>query len=280
MSIAVTGSTGHLGRRVIAGLKGATDTPIVALARDPAKGADLGVEVRAFDYDSSGTLAPALEGVETLLLISGSELGERSRQHRAVIEAAKEAGVGRVVYTSVLHAPTSTLALAPEHRETEAALAESGLAHTLLRNGWYTENYAPAVSTAMEHGAVFGAAGRGRISSATRDDFAAAAVAALTRPETEGQVFELAGDESWTMDDLAAELTRQTQREIPYRDMSVEEYAGLLQQSGMPEGMAGMIAGMDAEIARGVLHDDSGDLSRLIGRPTTRLSDWVAAQLS
>ena len=278
MQIAVTGATGQLGRIVVAGLRDA-GAGVVALARDPAKAGDMGVPVRAFDYDAPATLAPALAGVDRLLLISGSELGKRVDQHRAVIAAARAAGVGQVVYTSVLHAPTSPLSLAGEHRATEAALAESGLDRVILRNGWYTENYTGALKGAVQAGAVFGSAGAGRISGATRADYAAAAVAVLTGDGHGGQVYELAGDTAFTLADLAAEASRQTGRDIPYRDLPVADYEQVLVSVGLPEGFAHALAQFDADASQGALFHDGRDLSRLIGRPTTPLADAVTAAL-
>ncbi|MAQ84012.1 MAG: NAD(P)-dependent oxidoreductase [Maritimibacter sp.] len=279
MTIAVTGATGQLGRLVIEGLK-EKGAEAIALVRDPAKADGMGVPARKADYDQPDTLAPALEGVDTLLLISGSEIGQRARQHKAVIDAAKTAGVKRIVYTSLLNAPTSTLSLADEHRATEAMLADSGLSVTLLRNGWYTENYTGSVPPAVANGALVGSAGDGRISSATREDFAAAAVEALTGTGHEGQTYELAGDESYTLSELAAEISAQTGKDIPYADMPPAEYAKILESIGLPAGLAAALASFDAEAAKGVLYSEDKTLSKLIGRPTTPLSKSVAAALA
>lgn len=281
MTIAITGATGQLGRRVIAKLKEKRAAAgLLALARSPEKAADLGVPVREADYARPETLGPALADVETLLLISSSELGQRAAQHRAVIDAAKAQGVRRIVYTSVLHAGTSPLSLAPEHRETEAALSASGLATTILRNGWYTENYTASIPPALAAGAFIGAAGEGRISSATRDDFAEAAVVVLTEAGHAGKVYELAGDESYTLADLAAEISRQTGRTIPYQNLSEAAYAEALAGAGLPEGFAKTLAGFDTQAAAGALFDEGRELSRLIGRPTTPMSEAVAAALA
>ncbi|MFJ1293163.1 SDR family oxidoreductase [Paracoccus yeei] len=279
MTVAITGATGQLGRLTIAKLK--TLLPagqIVALARSPEK-ADLGVETRAFDYDRPETLAPALAGVERLLLISSSEVGKRAPQHRAVIEAAKAAGVGEIVYTSLLHADRSPLSLAAEHVETEAALAESGIPHTILRNGWYAENYTGSIPTALQHGALIGAAGAGRVSGAARADYAEAAARVLAEGGHAGQTYELAADDAWTLADLAAEISRQSGRDIPYVDLPEAEYAAALVKAGLPEGLAAAIAGWDAGAAQGALFDDGRALSGLIGRPTTPLADVVRAAL-
>ncbi|WP_133273408.1 SDR family oxidoreductase [Hymenobacter radiodurans] len=280
MRIAITGSTGQLGRLVIEKLK--TRVPanqLVALVRNPAKAADLGVEARHADYSKPETLTAALAGVDTLLLISSNEVGQRAAQHQSVIAAAKQAGVSRFVYTSLLHADTSPLSLADEHRATEADLKASGIPFTILRNGWYTENYTGSIGGALAGGAFLGSAQEGKISSATRADFADAAVAVLTGEGHEGKVYELAGDDAYTLAELAAEISRQSGKDIPYKDLPVAEYAAALSSFGVPEGLAHAIAGWDGGVAQGALHDDSRQLSQLIGRPTTPLSVAVAEAL-
>ncbi|UOA25672.1 SDR family oxidoreductase [Pseudosulfitobacter sp. DSM 107133] len=281
MTLAVTGATGQLGRLVIAGLKDKMDAgDIVALVRSPEKAADLGVAVRKADYDASETLAPALEGVDTLLLISGSEIGQRTAQHRAVIDAAKAAGVQNIVYTSLLAADTSPLSLAEEHRATEAMIKASGLTYTILRNGWYTENYTGSVPGAVQAGAFVGSAGDGRISSAARADYAAAAVAVLTAGDHAGKTYELAGDSAYTLADLAAEISAQTGKTIPYQNLPQDEYAKILVSVGLPEGFAAALASFDVDASQGALFHDGKDLSTLIGRPTTPLSTAVSAALA
>ena len=281
MTIAITGATGQLGRLVVETLQRRVPADqIVALVRSPEKAAGLGVEARAFDYDQQPEiLAAALAGVGTLLLISSNEVGRRVDQHRRVIAAAKAAGVGRVVYTSVLHADASPLDLAADHRATEAELTASGIPYTILRNGCYTENYAGSIPGALAGGALVGSAGEGPIASATRADYAEAAAAVLAGTGHEGRTYELAGDEAWTLADLAAELSRQTGRTIPYRDLPEAEYAQLLTGVGLPEGFARALAHYDVDASHGALFDDARQLSRLIGRPTTPLADAVAAAL-
>lgn len=277
MTIAITGATGQLGRLVVEKLKARIGAdPIVALARSPEKAADLGVEVRAFDYNAADTLAPALEGVDQLLLISGSEIGQRTAQHKAVIEAAKAAGVQHIAYTSVLHGAANPTPVTPEHIATEDALAASGIATTVLRNGWYMENYTMGMAAALEHGVLIGASGNARISAATREDYADAAVAVLTDPAKQGRTHELAGDDAFTMAEAAGELSRQSGKDIPYVDMTEADYAAALAQTGMPPEFAGFLAAMDTGTATGALFDDGKALSGLIGRPTTPLSTVVA----
>ena len=280
MTIAVTGATGQLGRLVIARLKETVPASgIVALVRSPAKAADLGVEAREADYGNPDALARALAGVDTLLLISSNEIGQRAAQHRNVVNAAKAAGVGRIVYTSLLHADRSPLSLAEEHRATEADIKASGIPFTILRNGWYTENHTGSVGAALAGGAFIGSAGDGRISSATRADYADAAVAVLTGAGHEGKTYELAGDEAVTLADLAAEISRQSGKDIPYRNLPEADYAAILAGFGLPEAFAKGIASWDVDASKGALFDDGRQLSALIGRTTTPLSAAVAAAL-
>jgi NAD(P)H dehydrogenase (quinone) len=279
--ITVTGATGHLGRLVIDALlaRGVAAGEIIAAVRSPEKAADiagLGVQVREADYDRPETLAAAFAGTDRLLLISGSEVGKRVPQHGAAVEAAKAAGVSLIAYTSILRADTSGLALAAEHKATEDLVRESGLPFVLLRNGWYFENYTENLAPAFQFGAIAGAAGDGRISAATRADFAAAAAAVVAQDGHAGKVYELGGDEAFTMAELAAEVSRQSGREIAYADLPAEEYVKVLVGAGLPEAFAGILADSDVGVSRGELYTDSKDLSTLIGRPTTPLADALA----
>jgi NAD(P)H dehydrogenase (quinone) len=281
MKIGVTGATSQLGRIVVDKLKEKTsDGNIVALVRSPQKAVDLGVEVREFDYSKPEDLVNALQGIDSLLLISSNEIGQRFNQHVHVIQAAKKAGVKWIVYTSLLHADTSSLSLAGEHLATEAALKESGIPFTLLRNGWYTENYLGSLAGAIAGGAFLGSAGEGLISSAARTDFAEAAVAVLTGKNHEGMIYELAGDEAYTLNDLAAEISKQTDKNVPYRNLPETEYATILKSFGIPEGYATAIAGWDTSASKGDLFDSSRQLSMLIGRSTTPLTEAVQNALS
>lgn len=216
--IVITGATGQLGRLVIQSLLAKLPaTQIVAAVRNPARAVDLaaqGVQIRQADYTDPASLVTAFQGAEKVLLISSSEIGQRAAQHRNVIDAAKKAGVSLVAYTSILHADRSPLGLAAEHAATEAYLRESGMPNVLLRNGWYTENYLASVPPALQHGAFIGSAGEGRISSAARADYAEAAAVALTAPAQAGKVYELAGDDSYTLTEFAAELSRQSGKPV------------------------------------------------------------------
>lgn len=281
--IVVTAASGHLGRLVIEGLlQKVPAAQVVAAVRSPEKAKDLagrGIGVREADYDRAGTLESAFRGAEKLLFISGSEAGKRGPQHQAVVDAAKKAGVELVAYTSILHADATPLALAAEHRQTEAALRASGLPTVLLRHGWYTENYTERLGPVLQRGVVLGAAGEGRIAAASRADYAAAAVAVLTTAGHEGMVYELAGDAPFTLAELAAEVSRQSGQPVAYKDLPAEAYAAALQGAGLPPPVAHFFADVDAGIARGALDDRSGTLRRLIGRATTPLAEAVAAGL-
>jgi NAD(P)H dehydrogenase (quinone) len=281
MTIAITGATGKLGRLVVNKLKSkAPAAQIVALVRTPAKAADLGVPVRQADYSKPDTLERALAGIETLLLVSSNEIGQRKAQHRNVIEAAKKAGVQWIVYTSLLHADTSAIkALADEHLATEADLKASGVPYTILRNGWYTENYTGSIPGAIAGGAFLGSAGNAKISSAPRADYAEAAVAVLTGEGHKGKTYELAGDQAYTLSDLAAEISRQTGKAIPYKNLPEAEYAAALTGFGLPAPAAQAYALFDTGAAQGALFDEERQLSKLIGRPTTPLATSVADAL-
>lgn len=281
MKIGVTGATGKLGRIVVKKLKEKVSVEsIAALVRTPEKALDLGVEAHAFDYDKPESLATSLQGIDSLLLISGNEIGQRAQQHANVINAAKQAGVKWIVYTSLLHADKSSLNLAEEHLITEAAIKASGISYTILRNGWYTENYTGSLQGAIAAGTLIGSAGDGKIASAARADYAEAAVAVLTSKGNENKVYELAGDEAYTLTDLAAEVSSQTGKKIPYKNLSEADYVNILKKSGLPEGLAFAIAGWDAGASKNDLFDDTKQLSALIGRPTTPLSKVVADALA
>lgn len=281
--IAITGATGQLGRLVIAELLARVRPEfLIALVRDPIKAQDLadkGVSVRLADYDKPQTLVVALEGVDRLLLISSSEIGQRASQHRAVIDAAQAAGVKLIAYTSVLNAGKSSLELAVEHRDTEQALSESKLKHVLLRNGWYNENYTATLPSALEHGAIVGCASNGRISSAARGDYALAAAVVLTTDGHAGQIYELAGDESYSLTELAQEVAAQSGKPIVYRDLPQHDFKAALLSVGLPEGVASLLSSSDAAAAQGALFDEKHRLSQLIGRPTTSIADSVRIAL-
>lgn len=281
--IAITGATGQLGRLVIQSLlKTIPAAQIVAAVRSPEKAQDLaalGVQVRKADYTQPDTLDAAFQGVDKLLLISSSEVGQRMAQHKAVIDAAKRAQVQLLAYTSVLRANSSLLGLAAEHVQTEALLRASGLPVVLLRNGWYTENYTASVPAALAHGAVLGSAGNGRIASAARVDYAEAAAVVLATDGQAGRVYELAGDSAYTLADLAADIARQSGKNVVYKDLPEADYQAALVQVGLPAGFAALLADSDAAAAKGALFDDGHQLSQLIGRATTPLATTVAAAL-
>ncbi|MBM6611808.1 SDR family oxidoreductase [Citrobacter portucalensis] len=277
--IAITGATGQLGQHVIESLlKTVPASQIVAIVRNPAKATALsqqGITVRQADYSDEAAFTTALQGIDKLLLISSSEVGQRAPQHRNVINAAKAAHVKFIAYTSLLHADTSPLGLADEHVATEKMLAESGIGYALLRNGWYTENYLASAPAALEHGVFIGAAGEGKIASATRADYAAAAARVISEDGHSGKTYELAGDAGWTLSQLAAELAKQSGKKVVYQNLSEADFAAALKGVGLPAGLADMLADSDTGASKGGLFDDSHTLSKLIGRPTTSLSDSV-----
>lgn len=280
MKIGVTGATGQLGKLVVEQLKKKVAVEnIVALVRTPDKASDLGIEVRAFDYNKPNEMVGALNGIDHLLLISANEIGKRAEQHKNVIEAAQKADVQWIVYTSLLHADTSSLNLAGEHRFTEEALKGSGIDYTILRNGWYTENYTGSIQGALKAGAFVGSAGDGKISSATRTDYAEAAAVAITDQSHKGMTYELAGDTAYSLSELAAEISKQSGKQIPYKNLPEAEYAGILKNMGVSEQFANAIASWDISASKGDLFNDSKQLSKLIGRPTTPLSATVKSSL-
>jgi NAD(P)H dehydrogenase (quinone) len=280
MSIVVTGATGQLGRHVIAALleRSVPAQEIVATGRSIEKLADFaerGVQVKALDYSDPASVAGALKGATKVLLISGSEVGQRVEQHRTVIEAAKAEGVELLAYTSIANADTTGMKLAAEHQATETILRESGVPFVLLRNSWYLENYTDQLPGTLAQGAIAGSAGEGRVSAASRADYAHAAAAVLVAEGQAGKVYELGGDEPFTMAELAAEISAAAGKSIAYQDLPAPEYAGMLTGFGVPEAFAEILADSDLGIARGDLLVSTGDLRRLIGRPTTSLAEAV-----
>jgi NAD(P)H dehydrogenase (quinone) len=282
MSLVITATSGHLGRLVVESLlaRGTAPGDIVATARTPeslSALAERGVRTARLDYDEPTTVAGVVEPGDILLLVSGSEVGRRAGQHAAVIEAAKQAGVARIVYTSVLGATTTPLLLAPDHKATEEALVASGVPFTILRNGWYTENYASEIERARETGAITASVGDGRVASASRVDYADAAAVVLAGEGHEGAVYELSGDVAWSFDELAAAIAGIVGRDVVYSRMTPEEHAAALTAAGLDEGTVGFVVGLDGGIRDGLLAGTSGDLARLIGRPTTPLAEGLAA---
>ena len=279
---AVTGASGKLGRLVLDELLERVDASnVVALARDPAKLQDYaakGVAVREASYDDPASLDRALEGVDRVLLISGNEVGQRERQHGNVIEAAKKAGVDYIAYTSILNAQESRLAMAPEHKATENMVAASGLNHDILRCPWYSENYTGGLRPQIEAGVIYGATGNGRLSTATRADLAAGMAAALVASKG-GQIYELAGDESWTMDEFAAAVSDAAGKPVRYENLSEKEYARTLEDAGLPPPVAAMLAQTSALAGEGELENNDRQLSQLSGRPTTPIAEAIRAAL-
>ena len=283
MKIAITGATGQLGNLIIEQLLQLTAAQnIVALVRNVDKAEHFktqGIELREFDYDRPETLVPALLGIDKLLLISANEIGRRTPQHQAVINAAKVAGVPYLAYTSLLRADTSPLGLAQEHRETEKLIQDSGITYTFLRNNWYSENYLAGVAHTIEIGTLFGAAQDGRISSASRIDYAEAAAKVLTSTGHENKTYELAGSESFSLSDLATFIGQAVNKDIIYQNLSAEEYTQGLTQAGLPAGLVDVIVDADIQTIQGAMYSASKDLEQLIGHKTTSIQDAIKAAL-
>lgn len=281
--IAVTGANGNLGRLVIKSLlERLPADQIIAAVRSPEKADDLlalGLTVREADYTRPETLLNAFYGVEKVLLISAVVPGQRLTQHKAVVDAAREAGVGQIAYTSMLRADTSDLILAEEHKATEEYIAASGLPFTFLRNAWYLENHTAGLASAIQHGAIAGCACQGRFASASRADYAGAAVTVLTEPGHENKTYELAGDTSYNMSEFAAEVSKQVGREIVYNNLAATDYRTALLGFGLPEMIVEVVVDADIKSSSGGLNSSSRDLQRLLGRPTTSFGEAIEAAL-
>ena len=277
--IAITGATGQLGRLVIERLlKTVPANEIVAAVRNPQKADDLaalGIQVRHADYDQAETLVKAFQGADKLLLISANEIGRRLPQHRAVIDAAKKANIGLLVYTSILHADSSPLPLAAEHQATERLIQAADIPFVILRNGWYSENYLASVPAALQYGVLLGSAGEGRIASAARADYAEAAAVVLTQINQAGRIYELAGDDSYTLTEFALEISRQTGKGVAYQNLPEGEFKAALVGAGLPEGLATLLSESDVGASKGGLFDNGHQLSQLIGRPTTPIATQI-----
>ena len=277
--IAITGATGQLGRLVIEKLlKTVPANEIVAAVRSPQKADDLaalGIQVRHADYDQPDTLVKAFQGAEKLLLISANEIGRRLPQHRAVIDAAKKANIGLLAYTSILHADSSPLPLAAEHQATERLIQAADIPFVILRNGWYSENYLASVPAALQYGVLLGSAGEGRIASAARTDYAEAAAVVLTQINQAGRIYELAGDDSYTLTEFALEISRQTGKAVAYQNLPEGEFKAALVGAGLPESLATLLSESDVGASKGGLFDNGHQLSQLIGRPTTPIATQI-----
>jgi NAD(P)H dehydrogenase (quinone) len=282
MSLIITGATGKLGRLVVDSLlaNGTAASDIIATGRSIDKLADLaaqGVTVAELDYAKPETVTAVVKPGDTLLLVSASEPGGRADLHAAVIAAAKDAGIARIVYTSAPKATTSELVLAPDHKATEEVLVASGVPFTILRNGWYTENYAGEIDKARESGVIVASVGEGRVASASRKDYADAAAVVLAGAGHEGAVYELSGDTAWSFDDLATVIAGVVGRDVVFTNLTPDEHTALLVSFGLDAGTAGFVVALDGNIRDGILAETSGDLARLIGRPTTPLAEGLTA---
>lgn len=283
--IVVTGATGQLGHQVINHLL--TRVPadqIIAVDLESAKAAELaklGVEVRFADYNKPETLLTAFSGADRVLLVSSPSGPDSARitQHKSAIDAAIASGVELLAYTSVTHAPTNMMGMAPVHRATEEAITASGVPAVVLRNGWYAENHTNGLSNALRHGALVGSAGNGRMASASRADLAEAAAIILTSDDQAGKIYDLTGDTAWTLFELAVEAAAQSGKPVTYTDLPAEDYRQVLQQVGLPEHIVELVVDADVAISNGTLDYITSDLSTLLGRPTTPMSASVALAL-
>ncbi|ORY47041.1 NAD(P)-binding protein [Rhizoclosmatium globosum] len=282
-TIAVTGASGQLGSLIVKHLT-STSANVVALVRNPSKyTAAAGVTVRSFDYNSPETLTPGLDGITTLVLVSSSEVGKRTAQHKAVIDAAKSSGVKNLLYVSLLHASTSSLILAQEHKATEEYLTESGIETVVsLRNPWYLENWSGDIKDAINGGKIFGATHNAKVAPATRIDLAVAIANAAVRAN-EGQkvkaVYELAG-EAFTLTDFAAEVSVHAGKTVEYSDLAEDKYAEVLASVGVPEGFAKILADSDEGASKGFLYAEKSDLVELLGREPESWKDHVKVTVS
>lgn len=282
MRIAVTGATGHLGGHVINSLieRGTAPQNIVAIVRDEAKAAPLaqrGVQVAVAPYDDVDALTSALKLADRLLLVSGSEVGQRFAQHTKIVTAAKAAGISYIAYTSLLNLDTSELGLAPEHRATETLIKDSGIEYTFLRNGWYWENYASGLESGKAAGKFFGSAGDAKVSGAARKDYAEAAAAVILSDDHKGKTYELAGGADLTYPDIAAAIGEVLGTAVTYVNLPVAQYQEILEGAGLPAPVAQMFAEMDPIIEKGALYSASGDLEAIIGRAATTAAQALAA---
>ena len=274
MSIVITGASGQLGRL----------TAELVLARVPASEVTLttrrpealsdfvgrGARVRQADFDRPETLAEAFAGGERLLLISADVVGRRVAQHRAAIEAAREVGVRHVAYTSYLNPVAENPAvITPDHRDTEEALRESGLAWTALRNAFYAEYQVPAGAQAIATGQLIHNNGEGRIAYVSREDCAAAAAAVLTTEGHEGKAYDITGPESLSFAEAAERISAATGREIRHVDVPPEAARQGMLSSGMPEWQVDVSLGLLAAVREGALDAVTGTVAT-VGRVEPR----------
>jgi NAD(P)H dehydrogenase (quinone) len=273
MTIVVTGATGHYGHLAVQSLlgRGVPAADIVATGRRVERAADLGVTVREAPYEDTAALRAVFEGADKVLFVSGSEAGKRIPEHRNVVDAATDAGVGYIAYTSAPKADRSSMMLAEEHLATERMLIESGITYAFLRNDWYLENY--DLRAAVANGAIYGAAGTGQISGALRADLAEAGAAAIIAAEP-NRVYELGG-EPFTLGELAAVTSQVSGKPVAYNDLSEGQYTEFLVGVGLPEGYAKILADSDRGAAQGDLYVPVDDMEKLLGRPVTLLVDAV-----
>ncbi|RKN36386.1 NAD(P)H-binding protein [Micromonospora musae] len=288
MSIAITGATGQLGRLVIADLlaAGVPADQITAVARSAERAADLvarGVRLHVADYDRPETFAGAFQPGDRVLLISASEVGRRAAQHAAVVDAAAAAGVAQLAYVGVFGGPEADFLLAAEHRATEELILATGLPYTFLRNNWYSDApmFTGDLAGILARGAIVNSVhGESRIATASRGDYAAAAAAVLTSDGHLNAAYELSGDHAWTFGEFAEVITRLSGTKVVHSYVPPQEQKAMMTGAGLPDALAEIFVDVDEAINRGALAGTPGDLSRLIGRPTTPMAETVAAALA
>ncbi|MEB3753759.1 SDR family oxidoreductase [Acinetobacter sp. MD2(2019)] len=284
MKIGITGATGQLGQLVVAQLqKTAPQLEIVALVRNTEKAKALfkeSVEIRKFDYSEPASLAAALDGLSQILLISSSEIGQRIPQHTAVIQAAQNAKLNKIVYTSLLNADHSPLGLATEHKATEQLIKQSGLNYAILRNNWYSENHLANLAHVIEQGVLYGAAENGRISAASRQDYAEAAANVLTLAEENQKIYELAGSSSFTLAELAQMISTVAKTTVRYENLSAADYTAALISAGLPDFVADILVDADVQTAAGAMYSQAKDLEQLLGRKTTPILTLIEKALT
>ncbi|MDB5103613.1 MAG: hypothetical protein JWP91_1302 [Fibrobacteres bacterium] len=279
MKILVTGATGHFGSKVMERLlEHVPAKHLIASVTDPKRAGNLkkrGVDVRHGDFDFTHTLDHAFKGADRMLLISTMGDNEtRIRQHLAAVEAARQAKVKFIAYTSIAKADNTSLWLGEVHRATETAIRATGIPFCLLRNNWYLENEAPVFKAALDGAPVTTSAGEGKVGWALRSDYALAAANVLTGTGHGNKVYELSGP-PLTYPGLAAVMSTVIKRQVPYHNLDDSTFAKFLSQSGWPQELVFLTVEIHRAIREGALDVNRLDLETLMGRPVTPLANGI-----